>query len=121
VVTDDRVETVYVVGAPGSWWAFWNGHVYTGRRRPAVQRRSRISGAGPAADAAQAIVAPMPATVLRVLVAPGDSVRHGDTVVLLEAMKMELPVKAMSDGVVRAVRCREGQLVQAEAPLIDLT
>ena len=61
----------------------------------------------------------MPATVIKVLVNAGDAVRKGDVVVLLEAMKMELPVRALSDGIVAAARCREGELVQADAPLVD--
>jgi biotin carboxyl carrier protein len=63
----------------------------------------------------------MPARVVKVLVHPGDSVKKGDTLVLLEAMKMEMPVRALGDGTVVAVHCRDGELVQAEAPLVDLT
>jgi oxaloacetate decarboxylase alpha subunit len=62
----------------------------------------------------------MPATVLKIGVGAGDAVRKGDVIVLLEAMKMELPVRAMADGVVAAVHCREGELVQADAPLVEM-
>jgi biotin carboxyl carrier protein len=62
----------------------------------------------------------MPATVLKVLVAPGAAVAKGDTLVVLEAMKMELPIRAAGDGVVGEVFCREGELVQAGAPLVEL-
>ncbi len=62
----------------------------------------------------------MPATVVRVLVAPGDLVARGDTLIVLEAMKMELPVRAPRDAAVRAVHCREGDLVPPERVLIDL-
>ena len=62
----------------------------------------------------------MPATVLRVLVAPGTAVKKGDTVVLLEAMKMELPIRAPADATVTAVNCREGELVQPDTILIEL-
>ena len=65
--------------------------------------------------------APMPATVVRILVKPADHVRAGDTVMILEAMKMELPVRAASDGIVRLVRCREGELVQPGQDLIEIT
>jgi 3-methylcrotonyl-CoA carboxylase alpha subunit len=60
----------------------------------------------------------MPATVLKVQVRPGDTVKKGDIVVVLEAMKMELPIRAPGDGVVAAVACREGELVQADAVLV---
>jgi 3-methylcrotonyl-CoA carboxylase alpha subunit len=63
----------------------------------------------------------MPATVVKVLVKPGDRVARGDTVVVLEAMKMELPLRAASDATVKAVHCREGELVQPDAVLIEMT
>ena len=78
---------------------------------PAARRRS--------ASAAGTVIAPMPATVIKVQVKPGDGVKKGDVVVVLEAMKMELPLRALGDGVVSAVRCREGELVQADATLIE--
>jgi len=63
----------------------------------------------------------MPATVIKVHVKSGDAVKKGDVVVVLEAMKMELPLRALGNGVVSAVRCREGELVQADATLIEFT
>jgi biotin carboxyl carrier protein len=62
----------------------------------------------------------MPATVIGVEVAPGDAVREGTTLVLLEAMKMELPIRAPSDGIVRAVHCRPGSLVTPDDPLVEI-
>ena len=61
----------------------------------------------------------MPATVLKILVKAGDAVKKGDTVLVLEAMKMELPVRAPADATIGAVRCREGELVPADATLIE--
>jgi len=57
---------------------------------------------------------------MRAHVHPGDAVRKGDTGVLLEAMKMELPPRAPADGTAAAVHCREGELVQAESVLVEL-
>jgi 3-methylcrotonyl-CoA carboxylase alpha subunit len=61
----------------------------------------------------------MPATVTAVNVAAGDSVKHGDVLIVLEAMKMELPIRAPGDGTVAAVHCRAGELVQPDVSLID--
>jgi biotin carboxyl carrier protein len=63
----------------------------------------------------------MPATVLRVLAAPGKTVRRGETLILLEAMKMELPLRAPQDGTVTEVLCEEGQLVQPGTILVEIT
>ena len=63
---------------------------------------------------------PMSATVTRIAVKPGDAVKAGDLVIALEAMKMELPIRAPHDGVIKAVHCREGDLVQPGQQLIDM-
>ena len=91
----------------------WNPGAKAARAKaPSSTRRAATS-------AAAALIAPMPATVIRVKVRPGDPVTKGDVLVVLEAMKMELPLRALGDGVVSAVRCREGELVQADATLVE--
>jgi biotin carboxyl carrier protein len=62
----------------------------------------------------------MPATVITVNVEPGQRVARGDVLLMLEAMKMELPVKAPRDATVKAIRCRQGELVQPGVPLLEL-
>ena len=59
-------------------------------------------------------------TVWKVEVAVGDSVDEGDTVVILESMKMEMPVEAEDRGVVREIHCREGQSVSEGDVLVVL-
>jgi len=115
----DRQDTVYLAGAPGSEWAFWNGRVF---HRAAEKKMIGDSPRPPSrgAHVPQALTPPMPATVIKVLVSPGAAVRKGDTLVLLEAMKMELPVRAPADATVKAVNCREGDLVQPEMTIVEL-
>ncbi|HEY0415721.1 MAG TPA: biotin carboxylase N-terminal domain-containing protein [Gaiellaceae bacterium] len=67
-----------------------------------------------------AVVAPMPGTVIRVNVSPGDTVRARDPLVVLEAMKMETPLASPFDGTVRAVHVREGDRVAGGALLVEL-
>ncbi|HEX4806019.1 MAG TPA: biotin/lipoyl-binding carrier protein [Conexibacter sp.] len=59
-------------------------------------------------------------TVWRVEVAVGDTVDEGDTVVILESMKMEMPVEAEDPGVVKEIRCEEGQAVSEGDTLVVL-
>jgi biotin carboxyl carrier protein len=114
---DGRTETVYVAGPADDRWVFWNGRVFRGDFRDTDQApRAAHARAG----SKHSLAAPMPATVLKVYVHAGNTVKKGDIVVLLEAMKMELPIRAPGDAVVAAVHCREGELVQADAPLVDL-
>ncbi|MGD9075254.1 MAG: acetyl-CoA carboxylase biotin carboxyl carrier protein subunit [Desulfobacteraceae bacterium] len=66
------------------------------------------------------ISAPMGGKVLDVKVNVGDVVNENDEVLILEAMKMELPVVATSSGTVKEVRCNKGDAVEADAVLIVL-
>jgi acetyl-CoA/propionyl-CoA carboxylase biotin carboxyl carrier protein len=103
-----------------SWWDPWSGET-KGPHAPASQHASPPpSRRRSSTEAAQTLAAPMPATVVKVLVKPGDRVAKGDTVVLLEAMKMELPLRAAGDATVKAVHCREGELVQPETVLVEM-
>jgi acetyl-CoA carboxylase biotin carboxyl carrier protein len=58
------------------------------------------------------VLSEMVANVWRVVVAPGDAVQAGDALVILESMKMEIPVEAPTPGTVREVRVEEGGVVQ---------
>jgi len=115
IEVDGRTETLYVAGPAHDRWVFWNGRVFRGDFRQDRARRPSER-----ASAHLALTAPMPATVVRIHVKPGDTVTKGQVLMLLEAMKMELPIRAPGDGVVSAVHGREGQLVDADAVLLEL-
>lgn len=66
------------------------------------------------------ITAPMGGKVLDVKVKPGDSVNEDDEVLILEAMKMELPVVSTGSGTVKEVKCASGDTVEADSVLIVL-
>ena len=66
------------------------------------------------------ITAPMGGKVLEVKVKPGDAVSEDDEVIILEAMKMELPVVAPAAGTVKEIKCGNGDTVEADAVLITL-
>ena len=64
--------------------------------------------------------ATIPAVVVEVLVAPGDTVAKGDKLVLLESMKMVLPIVAPHDGRVRELHCAKGDAVAPGIALVEL-
>ncbi len=66
------------------------------------------------------ISSPMGGKVIDVKVKEGDTVNEGDEVIILEAMKMELPVVANESGTVKEVKCNKGDAVEAEAVLVVL-
>ena len=93
-----------------------DGRVFT-VARPQGPRRS---GAAAGASADNRIKAQMPGTILAVRVAEGDDVEAGQTLVLMESMKMEMAVEAPRAARVQAVHCRPGQMVEMEALLVEL-
>jgi biotin carboxyl carrier protein len=107
-------HTVFVVDTDEARWVFADGEAWeveietTARRRPPRARHD--SG----------LTAPMPATVIKIVAAAGEGVKAGDVLVVLEAMKMELPVRAPRAGRVRAILCEVGELVQPGTPLVEL-
>src|SRR5262245_55792988 len=111
---DGRADLVYVAGPANDRWAFANGEVYRLKQESSRPRRS------PKGDTTASLMAPMPATVLKVSVAPGAHVNAGDSLIVLEAMKMEIALRAAHDGVVTAINCREGELVQPDTVLVEL-
>jgi len=73
----------------------------------------RYRGSAVEAEGRQAVVAPMPGKVVRVLVKAGDTVNAGEGVAVVEAMKMQNEVRAPKSGTVDQVSVREGQTVGA--------
>ena len=66
------------------------------------------------------ITAPMGGKVLDVKVKTGDSVKEDDEILIIEAMKMELPVVATGSGTVKEVKCKSGDTIEADAVLVVL-
>jgi len=116
LVTDGEHRwRVAVADAGDARWIAVNGQVAIVELGSATSRSPRRKSAH-----GGEMAAPMPATVVKILVAPGQEVAEGATVLVLEAMKMELPIRAPRAGVVKAVRCAQGELVQPGVSLVEL-
>ena len=100
-----------VTRVPGAWWVHgpW-GDVEIVERSPFPS--SEVE------EAAGSLVAPMPGSVVSVAVGVGDRVRKGQTLVVLEAMKMEHPIGSPEDGVVTEVKVAAGEQVERGALLV---
>ena len=107
----ERRWRVAVAGTGDTQWVFVNGQVATVEAPKPGRRRSRGGDGG--------VMSPMPATVVAIHVTPGQTVAAGDTVIVLEAMKMELPIRAPRDGVVKTVACAKGDLVPPGVNLLE--
>jgi biotin carboxyl carrier protein len=84
--------------------------------------RAKVAGraAPPPKSGPAQVQSPMPGKVVKLLVAPGDEVKAGQGVVVVEAMKMENELKAPRDGKVKAIAVKEGQAVEAGQTLATL-
>ena len=104
---DGNVKTVIIKGVP-----------YTIEDADVLETRGRGKKGTQAIP--QDVTPPMPAVVVRILVATGDRVKQGDRVVVVSSMKMETTLTAPSDGMVRAVNVAEGDKVMPGQILIDI-
>ncbi len=108
-------------GPKGVWDLHLNGERYEVEVMDERTRTIRaMTGQGAEATGPRPIKAPMPGLVVRVDVEEGDRVSAGQTVVIIEAMKMENDLKAASDGVVARVRVKAGEPVEKGAVLVEL-
>lgn len=112
VENGERVLIADAVRDGTTAWIWIDGHLF--EIAPVTTARAR------AAHGDEALMPQMSAKVIRVLVAAGQAVELGDTLVVLEAMKMELPIRAPRAGIVKSVRCAEGDLVQPGTPVVDM-
>jgi biotin carboxyl carrier protein len=94
------------------------GRAYELQLQDKRHRRHRRTGDGAHAADAGLVLAPMPGKVVKVLVAPGETVQAGQGVIVVEAMKMENELRAPRDGVVREVRASVSQAVEIREVLV---
>lgn len=98
--------------------ALGGGGAAAGRKK--APRRAARAGGGAAASG-NALTAPMQGTIVKVVVAEGDTVEQGQTVVVLEAMKMEQPITAHRAGVISGLAASVGETVSSGAVLAEIT
>jgi biotin carboxyl carrier protein len=108
-------KIAFAVGTPRETWVFLDGRVYL------VGSSGRTGTRAASTDDSDALAAPMPATVVKIEVTPGQDVTRDSLLIMLEAMKMELPIRAPRDGRVTAIHCRAGEIVQPGVPLLEIS
>lgn len=94
--------------------------VHDGERRLHLRLADRRRNAAAAAGTEGRIMAPMPGRIAVVRSKPGDVVTAGQELLVMEAMKMELALKAPRDGVVAEMRAVAGEFAEADAVLVVL-
>ena len=115
LLIDGKRFTAYVSSDNAKRWVTVNGQTFV-LSKSSDARKS----AGGHHHAAGELTAPMPGQVRAVKVNEGEAVTKGQTLLLLEAMKMEIRVQAPRDGVVKKLFVRQGQTVEREQMLIEI-
>ncbi len=114
--TDGRCEPVVIAQRGDSVFVHLDGAAYQlDYEHPLDRLAQQTQGA-----AADSVRAPMPGSVIAVAVKPGDTVKRGDTLLVMESMKMETTIAAPRDGVVAAVHFGAGQTFDRDALLLEL-
>ncbi len=86
----------------------------------ATQTAPQASASAPVSGDGNAVTAPLPGSVIDIKVNVGDSVKKGQLLLLIEAMKMENEIVAPSDGTVKAIHTSKGSTVETGAPLVTI-
>lgn len=115
LLIDGKRLTAYVSSDNTRRWVTVNGQTFVLSKSSGTRK----SGHGHH-HAAGELTAPMPGQVRAVNVSEGEVVTKGQTLLVLEAMKMEIRVHAPQDGVVKKLFVKQGQTVEREQILIDL-
>ena len=114
LLIDGQHLTAYVSSDNAKRWVTVNGQTCV------LTKSSGARKGGYAPHAAGELTAPMPGQVRAVNISEGDAVTKGQTLLVLEAMKMEIRVHAPRDGVVKKLFVKQGQTVEREQILIEI-
>lgn len=120
VTVNNKVYNVTLAGATATVnGVSYNTSVAAGTA-PATAAPAAAVAAPAAGGASTDVISPLPGLVLRVLRKPGEAVKVGDTILVLESMKMENPINAQVAGVIGAINVKQGEQVQSGAVLATI-
>ena len=115
LLIDGKRVTAYISSDNAKRWVTVNGQTFI-LTKSSGARQSRHGGHHTAGE----LTAPMPGQVRAVNVSEGEAVTKGQTLLVLEAMKMEIRIQAAQDGVVKKLFVKQGQTVDREQALIEI-
>ena len=116
VMADDKLFDIATSGAPVAAPA----PVVAPAPKPAPAPKAEPAAAPAAGGPAKALKSPLPGSITKILVTPGQAVKKGETLLMMEAMKMENEIKAEKDGVVAEIKVTVGQNVMNDEVLLTI-
>ena len=113
LLVDGQRVTAHVSSDMAKRWVTINGQTLMLTKTSGAKQGVRHDHAG-------GLIAPMPGQIRSVAVSVGDVVKKGQTLLTMEAMKMEIRIQALKDGVVKSVSVVQGQTVEREQILVEV-
>ena len=113
LLVDGQRVTAYVSSDMAKRWVTLNGETMMLTKTSGAKQGVRHEHAG-------GLIAPMPGQIRSVAVSVGEAVKKGQTLLTMEAMKMEIRIQALRDGKVKSVYVSQGQTVEREQILIEM-
>lgn len=121
LIIDNQSYEVIVEERDGKYQVLIHGVLYEVLVEDERARRLAAAGGGIRGGGDNAIRSPMPGLIVDVVVSEGDSVAAGQTIVILESMKMQNELKAIADGVVAKVNVSAGENVEQNKELVVIS
>lgn len=112
-IRESVTKSAYVSSDMAKRWVTVNGQTLMLTKTSGAKKGVRHDHAG-------GLIAPMPGQVRSVSVSMGEAVKKGQTLLTMEAMKMEIRIQALKDGVVKSVSVTQGQTVEREQILVEV-
>lgn len=112
-IRESVIESVYISLDGAKRWVTIDGQTIMLTKTSGAKRGVRHDSAG-------GLTAPMPGQVRSVAVSVGDVVKKGQTLLTIEAMKMEIRIQALKDGKVKVIHVTQNQTVEREQILIEM-
>jgi len=119
VRAEGRSHKLYIARDKGRKLIHVGGREYA-VREPLRDTAGFFKGEEKTHEGSLRVKAPMPGKVIKLCVAEGDEVRKNQTLIIVEAMKMENEIKSSIEGVVKKIYAAAGELVDSEKPLIEV-
>ena len=113
LLVDGQRVTAYVSSDMAKRWVTINGQTVMLTKTSGAKQGVRHDHAG-------GLIAPMPGQIRSVAVSVGDAVKKGQTLLTMEAMKMEIRIQSLRDGVVKSISVAQGQTVEREQILVEV-
>ncbi|MEN9563380.1 MAG: hypothetical protein RIR73_1624 [Chloroflexota bacterium] len=112
-IRESVTKSAYVSSDMAKRWVTVNGKTLMLTKTSGAKKGVRHDHAG-------GLIAPMPGQIRSVAVSVGEVVKKGQTLLTMEAMKMEIRIQALKDGVVKSVSVKQGQTVEREQILVEV-